>query len=522
MRGKVGTCNVCLLLVLLAVLGGERVRAQETATPPSGDASSPSGGGAREGRGLRIVPRLDTVLTWTDEAGGALRKDSGWIYELSPGLRVSSTRGRFVGLFDAQWRNVGHARDGGRGQSFGVLHGAGELEAVRETFFLDFGAAIDRDNRSPFAGRAGDDSLNIARDDEVRGWSLGSRLQFRLGNAAEGAIRYRSNWLDSNLDGFIGQRQQLWAGQIGNRMATRYAGWNLEYAHYDTDYDSARETFRRDLGRVTIFLDLARQFRLRATAGYESHDSGVVGGRDEGAFGGGGFDWYPTPRTTVSLLAERRAFGGGYDFRFSHRTRRALWEISGVRDIASSADSFSVYQDPVFLSHFNSPGLVAQFPDSVQREQVVRLLLGDAPGGDVVTNAYYHDRRWRAGAVFIGLRNSLALSGQRSRRRLLSSTGGAGYDGFAGSNWIDTDSATLAFSRRLAPRALLGATITRSRSQAGGDLDTWRTSASLGVNARLGPQTQAGLTYRHQRADSELPEGDYTENSLRANLGLSF
>ncbi|MDR0715890.1 MAG: TIGR03016 family PEP-CTERM system-associated outer membrane protein [Azoarcus sp.] len=525
MRVSTGGRKICLLLALPAALSGANAGAQQLGQVLS-EKELPQMESAAAGKNSRqIVPRLDTRLTWSDNAGAAHEKNADWILEVSPGIRYTDDRGRLTGIFDARWRNVGYARSDGLNQSFVTLQSANTLEAVQDMLFIDLDSNISRNNRSPFYGRISDDRLNVAKEDEVRTWALGPRLQFRLGDAAQGALRYRSSWLDGNMLKFGGQREQLWSGQIGNPHAFRYMGWNVEYSRSATEYDSTDQEVRRQLGRATIFINVASELRLRFTGGRESNDYGFGDEEDKNIWGGG-FDWQPTPRTTVSLLSERRAFGNGYSFNLGHRARRTLWEISGSRGISSSMDSLggSLYQDPQFLAWFNNPNLIAMYPDPVQREALVRGLL-HYPSGDFITNAYYRDETWRAGVTYTGVRNTITLSAQHSKRKRISLGSLSAFDSFALANDLEMISGTLSLTRRLSSLSSLNAMVTHWRTRGEGmssGLDTRRTSASLGLNTRLGLQTQAGLTYNHQRSDTDVTDGDYTENSVSANLGMTF
>ncbi|MDR2032833.1 MAG: TIGR03016 family PEP-CTERM system-associated outer membrane protein [Azoarcus sp.] len=514
------------MLALPALLGGADAGARELGEVLSGKELPRAESAEADRRAQPVTLRLETRLTWSDNASATRGKNPDWILEISPGIRFADEHGRLTGIFNASWRNVGYARNDRLSQSFATVQSANTLEAVEDMLFIDLDSNIGRNNRSPFHGRVGDDNLNAAREDEVRTWALGPRLQFRLGDAAQGALRYRSGWLDGNALEFDRQHEQLWAGQVGNARASRFLGWNLEYSRSGTEYDISEQEFHRRLGRATLFLNLMPELRLRLAGGRESNDYGFDDKEDKNIWGGG-FDWQPTPRTEVSLLSERRAFGSGYNFSFSHRARRTLWEIGGNRGISSSLDSLggSLYQDPQFLAWFNNPNLVAMYPDPAQREALVRGLL-HYPSGDFITNAYYRDESWRAGMTYTGVRNSVTLSAQRSRRKRVSLGSLSPFDSFALASDLEMISGTLSLTRRLTALSSLNAVVTYWRTKGKGTdndgLDSRRTSASLGVNARLGLQTQAGLIYNYQRSDTEVADGDYIENSVSANLGMTF
>ncbi|MDR1853412.1 MAG: TIGR03016 family PEP-CTERM system-associated outer membrane protein [Azoarcus sp.] len=478
-------------------------------------------------QGLRIKPRVDAYVGWTDNARTKSKKSytndekkRDWIAEIAPGLNISSTRGRFVGMFDATWRSLAYRYNDDLNESFATVHGAGTLEAVKDALFVDFGANVDRQERDAMYG-ADNGSRGIDKSNETRGWTVGPRWQFRLGAAADGMVRYRSTFLSGNSLEYKKSREQEWAANLGKPDASRRLGWNLEYSRYASDFDyrlGDDEEIERDLARATLYFNLARTFRLRATGGYESYDDGHDK-KDSKAIGGGGFDWTPTPRTKISTLVEKRVFGTGYDITVSHRMRRVLFEISGVRDISTLRQSLGLYSDPRYAAALARNAGIA---DAVLRDRFIRSELGYPLEGDY-SSSYYQQTTWRAGMTFTGLRNTLSVSGVRSRYKRLTTIGSVGFE-----NEIDSDAAALMFTHLLTPLTTLELMAMRSRMIdyrfGSPDEITWRTTASLGVNTRLGPQARAGLYYhyQHSNTNSAQVEDDYTENAIRANFGVSF
>jgi len=535
MRNRVGVCCVRVLAALVVAFVWGDVPAQEAPAeedaPPAANASLRARGmrgvqPAKQGQGFRLTPRLDTSLTWTDNAevghvASPQGKSSDWILEVSPGFSITGDRGRFKGVFNARWRNLGYLHNDKFSESFGTIQGVGSIEAVKDVFFVDLNADVNRNNRQPFYGRPSDDDMSVGKDQETRLWGVSPRLQFRLGSAAKGMVRYRTTWYDSNLNNFGNQREQTLTGQLGNESAIRHLGWNLDYTNVRTNYEKISDETGRTVGRGTVFVNFARQFRVRLIGGHESYDNVQISGKDSGTIGGGGFDWYPTPRTTISALAEKRVFGTGYNVALKHRLRHAYIDISGIRDISSMSDT-DVYLNPDFLALIGNPNFEPGITDPVERARRARMIY--SPTADGVTNALFRNQTWRAAVTFNGLRNSLTVSGiYTKRRRLLDVSLLSVGDVFSATENYDTKAAAVSYMHRLTPLSSLHADLTGSRSEGDSStLDTRRVSASLGVQSQLGPQTHGGVTYRYLRSESDTATYDYIENSVKASLGMSF
>lgn len=472
----------------------------------------------------RIAPMLDTRLMWTDNVAADDRdKRSDWVLEVSPGVSMLRDSGRLKGRFNAQVRNYAYAKESERNTTYVSLFGRGEFEAVEKFLFLEADARISRGDTSALRGRAGGDALNNDKSNETRIWSIGPRLKFNLGSA-DGLMRYQSRHVSGGRNTFGDQQIDRWEARLSDPGAFRLLGWQADYERTDTDYQDRRyRALSEEIARATLFINLSPQFRLRAIAGYESNDYLSAKG-DDGEFFGGGFDWRPTERTRFSATGEDRVLGRTYDVLFTHRMPRLAWDFRVGNNVSSSAQALArgYDDDPLFQVILNSPGLITEYSDPLERENAARRLY-DASYGDpaLLSNAYYMQRSAQAKVSFLGVRNMLTFSVQRNRRSALSQTGDEGRDDLAGYNNVETRSGTVSYSHRLSGYSTLTAAYTHSKSEGHGSrsLQTERRSTAIGVATRLGPHTTGSLSVRHQSSDGG---SDYTENAVIGHLGMRF
>jgi len=484
--------------------------------------------GAVRAQETDIRPSVQTRLTWTDN-GGASRdsKESDWIAEVTPSLAVSRKGGRFNGNMSAQFRNTFHTNDSKGDTSYLAFQGRGELEAVEDLFFLDMGGSISRNNLSAFSGRDSSDDLNTSKNDETRTWTLGPRLQFRLGDTATAKLGYTARWYDGG-NSLKGARMGQWVGQVMDPAPQRLFGWGVDYTRNETEFEnSVNDRGIQDAGRATLYINLTPQFRFRAIVGHESNDYGE-GNKQSGSIYGGGLDWEVSDRTRLSATVEDRVFGTGYNFSFDHRTARTHWRLSYMRDVTSMVQSFS--SEPLIESQCRAiadsgvewNGWILD-PDAMYA--LCMASLGASSAQSVVSNAYFLQRSLRGSVTLLGERNSLTLSFTRSQRSSLNAISGLPVgDDFALSTSIKTSAASASFSHRLTPITSLISTLTRSRTEgsSASGLETRRLLMSVGLNTELGPKTSGGINYRYQRAEGSGGGSDFTENAIIANLGLRF
>ena len=480
--------------------------------------------GAANAQVLGVHPSINSRLTYSDNINVSDgEKEGDWVAEVTPGIVVSRDKGRITGNLDARLRSVHYGKSSERNTTFLAMQGRGQVEAVEDTLFLEAGATVSRNNRSALTGRASRDELGTDKANETRTFFRGPRLNFRLGHGTEGVARYVRTWFDgggATLGRTVGDTHL----RLSDPIAFGRFGWGFDYARSDTTYnDLADDEVSEETIRAILFLTVSEQFRLRGIVGRESNDFAVRSG-ESGTIVGAGFDWKPTPRTTVSGEVEDRIFGRGYNLEFSHRRPLSAWQLQASRNITSSVGTDgSVFDDPAFRSLYDS--LAGEIPDPIEREDFVRQQLGyPAPGvrDAFVTNNHFVARTLRGSVSLIGARNVLTLSLQQAdRSRLGTPLVSDSRDDFATFDTIKTRSATISLSHRLSPRTSVNTSLLRSRAtgSGGSSAETRRTLFLVGLSTRLGIRTSAGLGYRHQRAAGTT---DFTENIVTASLGMQF
>lgn len=479
--------------------------------------------GSAHAQTMIVRPYLNARVTYTDNVGADEAHKSDLSVEVAPGISIRRQGGRLVGGLNALLRNVAYLNESERNDTFLALSGNGHFEAVERMLFVDMDASMSRSNRSLLFGRAAGDPLDTASDNETYSFGIGPRLQFRLGDQTSGTISYMMHWLGGG--GLDSRQQGNWRAQLSNASQFGRFGWGLDYNYSGTDSaDRGANAVSQEVVRATLYATVTPQFRLRGIVGHERNDYEVAAG-ESNTIVGGGFDWNPTDRTVISGTTEKRVFGRGYNFQFSHRQALSVWNLSYSRDISSSLQAlgFDVFSDPEFRALFDALERVA--PDPLLREALVRRLLGYPPIGTrdtFFTNVHFVTRNLTGSASFIGARNVLTFVVQQSERDRL---GGAvttnPRDDFARFDAVKTRSGTVALSHRLSQQTSFNASVVRSRSEGGGGTNvvTRRTLLNVGLAKQFSPRTSGALTYSYQRSDGG---GDFIENALTASVSMSF
>lgn len=483
----------------------------------------------------RLTPTLETRLTWTDNVD-AERSGSGrsggadWIAEVSPGIAFNQQSGRVRGTLDARLRNLMHATASEHDTSYLALQGHGEIEALKESLFVDLKASISRNNLSVFSGRYSGDELGADKSDETRMWSLGPRFEFRFGNNGKGRVAQHTSWLQGGSRTLGDQRSETWTLKLDDAALVRRAGWALDLEQTNTHYrgeeaDIGTAALAEFIARTTLFVRPAAHFRVRAIVGHERNDYGL-GGRDQGSVLGAGFDWVPSARSALTVTAERRPFGNAYELRFTQRKRRLAWQLSATQDISTTLKELSQghaltqsYQD-LLAELAASPSGALLSPEQLQAQALTLYQAGKSD--TLIANTHYLNRSLGTGVSYTGARDTLTLTLQRSEREPLSGNGLLALgDELLAYDTVRTRSAALSLNHTLNSLSTLNTAFTRSSADGQGSTRTELTRSifSVGLVHKLGRHASGGLQYRYQTADGSRV---FTENALTATLGMRF
>jgi uncharacterized protein (PEP-CTERM system associated) len=466
----------------------------------------------------RVEPSVSTRVTFTDNVDLSDDKNSDFIVEVAPAIRVSRAAGRLTGSLDASLRNVAYLEESDRNTAFIAFRGQGQYEAVKDTFFIEASGSVSRNDRSIFSERAADDDLSTDASTENRVFSVSPYLLFHLGRTASGRIRLDNQWTRGGSATLGDRNTRTWTADVADGEAFGPLGWFFDFSRVDTEYtDDDQEVFRQN-ARLGLTYQVNGQLVLRATVGREQNDY-TIGGTDSASTHGFGFDWAPSPRTQISAFTEERIFGRGFDISLRHRRALSAWKLSYTKDFSSSDELISEDQQDAYFEAFygnlQNLGLTQAQLDAL-RQQLL------AQAGLLITNAQYVLKNLQADVSFIGKRNVLSIAlFRRERTRLANDLTASTVDDFANFSAVKDTGGSISLRHDLTPRTALntGLSLTKVVGEGVEDQDIRRKSLNVSLNHRLGPKATAGLDYRHQRADGT---SDYTENRLTASLGLRF
>jgi uncharacterized protein (PEP-CTERM system associated) len=470
--------------------------------------------------GVTLEAEVGEVRGRLENNGGA---DSG---RVSPTLTVANRGGRLQGtlIYAGTLTTRRGATAGDETNVTNSLSADYLLEAVEGVGFVEARARIAQQQLSAADGPASVELVSGGNRTEVTTVSVSPYLRGNPGGVAESELRLTATQTRGGGDDIGDSRVQSGSLYLRSPRGRAMLGWGLSGSRERVEFANAAGPTITDRANAELTLQADVDLRLFVRAGQERTD--VVGAlRSSYDNYGAGFEWTPSPRTTVAMQAERRYFGDAYRVLVEHRLARSALRLSSQRDVANGSESLAQGRAltwyEVYFAQF-----AAQIPDPVQRDQFVLALIqlqglnrnAVAGGGVFGIGGISVQRRQDLLWTWNGPRLSMSASGYTADSKRADAGGitpttrndntvQSGYAASAGWRLTPLTSTSLSGSRGMSKD-----TVTLLYS----DLK----SLSVGLATQLGPRATGAL-----RASYSVLNGSsdpHRETGLTASLSLRF
>jgi uncharacterized protein (PEP-CTERM system associated) len=473
-------------------------------------------------QGLRIEPFVTLTQTISDTSGSNGR--TNFITDLSPGVRVSSRRGRIQGHFDYNISGLAYSNNSSDNDIRHQLNSVVNAELIEDRLFVDAAATIAQRLISPFGLRTSDPNLPNSNQAEQRSFSISPRLRGRIAGRVTYAARV-SHAVTSGggTNAFDGTTRGA-SLQLSGGSGFRALSWSVVASHDESDFGANRQfEFQRVRGQLNFAVtpDLV----LSLIGGQEANDL-RTGSKETYDNVGGSIDWKPSKLTRIFLERERRYFGNGHSVIAEHRTARTIWRLTDRKDVTNPEERQTLAViGTVFDLYFQQFASIE--PDPVLRQVLVTNFLlsnGINPRtpifGGFLTSAVALTRDQQLAVGWTTPRTTVTLAWQQSWTRNIESFAQT-PDDFSSTTLIQQRGVTLSGSYRLTPVSALSLSASWSRSR--GELQALTTTLrSLQGNwaTQLNPDTTASVGLRYSKFSSASQP--YTENAVVGSVSMRF
>jgi uncharacterized protein (PEP-CTERM system associated) len=483
---------------------------------------------------FKVVPSVSVSETWTDNVNLAPEGQAQheFITALAPGLSISENTQRLQFALDYHIRKYLYSN-----KEAANLNGSSrDLQArlnarvIEDLLFLDANASRSQQAISAFGPQSSDNTYTRTNRTEVSNWSVSPYLRRRIGSVADLQVRYTRDSVKTSVAGY-GSTASDNADVVLASAGDRRVGWNLRYdrQHLSDHYGNSSSSN----AQAGLSWRVQPSLTLNGGVGYDKYDYEALGGNTRGRNWNLGFQYAPSPRTSLNLSLGRRYFGNSRSLLAVHRSRHTVWNITYDEAVTTTRQQF-LLPATVDTASLLDKLFMASITDPVQRRQAVDAYMASsglpaslANNINYLSNRYMLQKQFRASVGFTGVRSVLMLSAFDTRRNALSvqQTDSA----LLGNNLVNLNDnvrqrgleATLSY--RMSTRSNASATIENGHSESlTTGLRQKNRSARLGMHRQFERKLQGTLELRHVQGGYLGSTQTYTENAVSATLSMTF
>jgi uncharacterized protein (PEP-CTERM system associated) len=489
----------------------------------------------------KFTPSLVLSERYSDNVnlGTSGREESDWITEISPRISLQRSGARIKANVDYSLQGLLYANDSDRNTLRHHLNGQSSSELVEEWLFLDAGARISHELVNLTSNGGLGDGVGAGNTTAVGSYSFSPYIKHRFGSVASVEARIAQDGVLIGNAGFsdtAATRYSL-SAISGNRFMP--LSWSASFSKSDTSNSGALADSNSERASGNARYQLSRKFGLLAQASTEKNNfTGANANlRDYSSYGLGAFytpsrrismDVYynksdtgnfvsgsatlsPTLRTSINAASTKRAFGRSHTLQLAHRTRKSNWSLSYLDDLTTSQRQIS---NPLIVELWSDcPGIEIVIPPERPSSNLCKLLATAPAANNVLVNQTFLAKTLTGTVSYSLRRNTWILSIYDTQREFQSLAGGNDTTRGLQASWALRPAASTTFS-------LSGGMSQQESSTGNRRDDLW--NLALAATHQFQSKVSGSMEVRHQQRESNLPNNDFTENSVAARLNMSF
>jgi len=484
---------------------------------------------------VTFTPSVTLKETWTDNVN-LLPADQArrqFVTEISPAFTVLAKNQRMDLAARYQYRHFVYSdKDAPNLRNGGSELGA-DLKArlVEDLLFLDASASRGQQAASAFGPALADNSYTTSNRTDVSTWRISPSLAHRFGSSANLLASYTRDSVKTGRTGYgdtDGDSVSLALSSPGERRI----GWNLRYdrQHLSEDMTGDSSSYNAQAG---LSWRVKPSFALNASGGYDSYDYNGLGSRTSGKNWNVGYQYTPSPRTSLTMSYGQRYFGKSRALSALHRSRHTVWNISYNEAVTTTRQQF-LLPATVDTASLLDRLFLPNFPDAVLRRQAVEAYLrssGLPPSlaNDInyLSNRYMLQHQFQATAGFNGARSVFMVTLFDTRREALSVQ--QSDSPLLGNNQLSLNDntrqrgAALSLSYRMSPRSDAYASLDASRAVSlATDIRQSNRSLRVGLNRQFQRRLLGTVELRRLQGSTGGSATSYTENAVSATLSMTL
>lgn len=474
-------------------------------------------------RPLSLVPTFNATASFSDVRNRSGGNEPGQlILQAGPGLQLTRRSGSVQGTLDYSLVGTMYSRRSELNSLQNNLTAFATAEAVEGWAYVDARATITQQSVSAFGQQTAPGSLNYnSNQREVLNVVVSPYVRGELRGLADYEVRVFGTMNEISGETAGDYRSGGSSVSLSSPRRGSVIGWGLQASQDQVNFKGGRAT---DNARASASVSYSpsTDLALVLRGGQESTN---VGGVDRRSYDnwGAGLRWTPTPRTQVSLSADRRYFGNSHQVSLEHRLRSSSIRFTSSRDVISGNDSSGLGRPVTLFQYYMTlPSYVAAEPNVQLRAlRVLELLKATnqnpnaVVGGGFATSAVSVQRRDDLIYTYVTPRSTFTVLGFSSSTDVLDNLSAQ-----RGLGAIRQSGVLASVSHRVTPITNVSLQGTFQRSSGQNQPDSDLKSLSLGLATSLNRNTTASVGLR--LGVNSSANNSNRETALTASLGMRF
>jgi uncharacterized protein (PEP-CTERM system associated) len=444
----------------------------------------------RQGRELLVAPSISVAEIYSDNVtlapSGA--EESDWVTQITPGITVCRNTARLHLQANYSLQALYYLNDSSRNDIYHQLGANGRAEVLPGRFYVDARTSYGQEAINYESAFSDDNALVTDNRTDVLRFSVSPYWIEDLGRVGTLSARYSYQRADYD-EGLRDSTSNSANLRLVNPSAADTWSYALAYSTQRVEREDRSDPNYFDDAYVDLGYLVNANLRLLGRAGVETEyeeDGGVD--RLGSSYWNVGFRWSDA-RTSVEARWGQRFFGDSFQLSASRRASllTARLTYSEEPDIE---DRFSLLSP----EEFGLPGVIYD-PDTGQFVELPPIVVSQ--------NEVFLRKRATASLVYESARSVISGSVYNEQR-----------DYFVTEDDQERLGVDLYWRWQWLPRTALIPRVGWERVEfRDGQVDYIR-GARISVARLLSPQSQAGLTLRHQNRSSTSPAAEYEENAV--------
>jgi len=482
-----------------------------------------------------VKPSLETRVTYSDNV--TLTPDGerhgDFITEYRPRVIVKGVGRRLKLNADYTLNSLFFMRNDQNNNIQHQLFSTLNAELVDDLLYIDGRASIAQANINPFGPLINDSSQASANRAEVRTLSMSPYLRYRFGRLATGELRYGRDIFSSSNNELQNTTSDRASLNLANGSEFSSLGWGVQANEQRSTFGNSGQS-NTSVYSGNLSYAVTPSFKLTASGGHEKYSYGTTRDISEGPMWAAGFEWRPSPRTTLIASAGHRFYGSAYGLDASYRARRSIWSVSYKEEVTTTQSQFQLDGTPN-TANFIDGLFRTTIPDAAARQDAVDAFIRDTGlprtiNGPVnsFTNRFFLQKSLLASVALNGVKNTVVLSAFNTDRVAQGGVPANTLPVKGPRSLLDADDSlqrgvNALWRYRLSSNlnANLSAAVSRVTSDSLDRIDTNK-SVRLALTHQFSRQLKGTLEMRRLQTDSTVPVANTRENALTASFIADF